>query len=281
MLLKWLSHVLSGLLVLSLCGLIVSTVASQTIMSSRYLESQLSRANGYSRISGGLTDEVSQQTGLGSNPQVKADIQSIITPAVLKQKINTALNQLSLYYQGQGAAPTIDLTGLATQVQAVGVSLPAESALSQPIKLVPDSGTGSTVAYPGRSFAGTRTTTIITSVLLALALLAVSWRRQRYGALPNVLISVGVLIGLLALVLHMGPNLADHYIRFSGAPNAFVSLGRDLAENIVRDLARRFGIVAVICLVVGVIARIWIAYEARRHKSIPQNGKALKPVVTN
>jgi len=270
MLLKWLSHLLAGLLVASLCGLIVSTVMSQTLMSSHYLESQLTKTNGYNRLSGALVNQVSQQAGLPGNPEINAAVQNILTPAVLKQKINTALDQLSLYYQGKGTAPTIDLTDLATQTQAAGVPLPADSPLSKPIKLVPDSGTKNTVTYPGKSLASTRTTTIITSILLILALAAISWQRQRYGVLPNVLISVGVLIGLLALVLHMGPNLANHYIKFSTTLNAFAALGRDLAENIVRDLARRFGIIAGACLIAGIALRIVAAKSLPRTNPLSQ-----------
>lgn len=270
MLLKWFSHMISGLLVASLCGLVVSTIVSQTLMSSRYLEAQLTKANGYNRLSNALAGDVSRQAGVSDNPLVAAAIHNVITSAVLKQKINAALDQLALYYQGKGVAPTVDLTDLAAQAQAAGVPLPADSDLSKPIKLVPDSGTNKTVAYPAKSFTDTRTVTIVTSILLALTLAIISWQRHRYEALPNALISVGVLIGLLALVLHLSSGLADHYITFSASANAFASLGRDLAENVVRDLARRFGTIAGVCLAAGIALRI-AAAKFRPKRAAPSN----------
>jgi multisubunit Na+/H+ antiporter MnhB subunit len=259
MLLKWLSRMISGLLVASLCGLVVSTVVSQTLINSRYLEAELTKANGYNRLSDALTSEISRQAGAADNPLVTAAIHNVVTPAVLKQKINTALDQLARYYQGKGPAPTVSLADLVTQTQAAGVPLPADSDLRKPIKLVPDSGTDSTVTYPAKSFVDTHATAIIASVLLALVLAVISWQRRRYEALPDVLISVGVLVGALALALYLASNAADHYVKFSAASNVFASLGRDMAEDIVRDLARRFAIIAGACLVVGIVLRVAVA----------------------
>jgi hypothetical protein len=271
MLLKLLSHFLSSLLVLSLCGLIVASVMSQTVMSSHYLEGQLDKANAYNRLSAALSDEVTKQAGVAGNPQISAAAKSVLNSAALKQKISTALDQLALYYQGKGPAPTINLNDFTSQLQTAGVALPANNDLSQPIKLAPDAGTNKSVAYPAKSFAQTRTATIITSILLALALLAVSWQRHRYGALPNALITVGVFFGLGALALDLVPGLFDHAVKFDTASNAFASLGHDLAVNIVRDLARRFGIIAAVLLVVGIAGRI----VATRLQS---NSKALTPL---
>ena len=256
MLLKWLSKFLSGLLVLSLGGLIISAVTSQTIMSSSYLESQMDKVDAYSRLSSALSSEVSKQAGLAGNSQAVALVSSVLTPAALKQKINAALDQLTLYYQGKAAAPSIDLNGFAPQLQATGIQLPADSALSRPIKLTRGGGTNNVAAYPARSFADTRTAAIIASVLLTLALLTVSWQRRRYGALPGVFITVGALTGLGALALSLVPGLFDHYVKFNTASNAFASLGRDLAEDIIRDLGRRYGIIAGVCLAAGTALRI-------------------------
>jgi hypothetical protein len=101
-----------------------------------------------------------------------------------------------------------------------------------------------------------RTVSIVASIVLALALLAVSYTQKRYTALPTVLIIVGALIGLLALSLSFAPGIADHFIKFGTVNNAFVSLGHDLTGGISRDLGKRFGIIAGAYLVVGIGTRI-------------------------
>ncbi len=256
MLLKWLSHLLSSLLVASLCALIISTVLSQTLMSSHYLEGQLTKADAYNRLSVALSAQVVQQSDAAANPLVATAVSKILTPDVLKQKINTAIDQLSLYYQGKGPAPSVDLSEFAPQVQAAGVPLPADNQLFQPIKLVPDSGTNKTVAYPGKSFAGAHAAALLSTIMLTLLLAAVSWQRRRYGALPGVAITVGVFVGALALILRSSVGALDHYIKFSTSSNAFAPLAHDLAKNITMDIGNRFGIIALICLVVGIIAGV-------------------------
>jgi hypothetical protein len=257
MLLSWLSKLLASLLTASLCGIIITLTLSQTLMSSHYLEGQLNKTNSYNRLSTALSTEVAKQAGLASNPQVNTLIQGILTPAVLKQKINSALDQLQAYYRGNGATPVIDLSDLASQAQAAGVPLGQNNPLSQPITLGSNSAKASATAKGvSKTFDHVRLTTIITSLVLVVALLAVSWERHRYGALPDVLICVGVLIGLVALIFDLGPSLADHYIKLSSTSNAFAALGHDLAESIARDLARRFGIIAAACLVAGIVTRI-------------------------
>lgn len=256
MLTKWLTHVLSGLLVASLCGLIVSSVLGQTLMNGRYLEGQLTKVNAYNRLSVGLSGEMSKQAGLSGNPEITAKIQSVITPEVLRQRINPVLDQLTLYYEGKGPALSIDLSGLTQQVQAIGVPLPADNSLASPVKVVPNSGTNKTVAHPGKSFSTAHTISLISSIVLAFAVLGLSLLQRRYIVLPGVVISVGVIIGLGALMLELAPSLFDHFVKFSSTSNTFASLGHDLAAAIVRDLAKRFGIIAGVFLVVGVGARV-------------------------
>ena len=99
----------------------------------------------------------------------------------------------------------------------------------------------------------------MTSLLLVVALLAVSWRRHKWAALPDVLITVGVLLGLFAVAFSAASGMAGHYVKFDTASNAFVPIGRDLAAGIAHDLAKRLGIFAAILTVVGIATRIWVA----------------------
>jgi len=224
-----LSKLVASLLVASLCGAIITAVLSQTILSSHYLEGQITEVNGYSRLSDALSNEASQ-TNFANNPQAATTIREILTPGVLQQKINGALNQLQLYYKGKGSVPVINLSDLATQAQAAGVPLGQDSELFQPIRLGSYSNTDR-VQKTAKTFDGVRMATIVTSLLLALVLLVLSWRRHRYTVLPGVLISIGIFMGLTALIFYLGSNLANHFIGFSTTSNAFASLGRPCRKH--------------------------------------------------
>jgi hypothetical protein len=229
----------------------------QTLLSAHYIEGRFESINGYTRLSSALSDEVSKQADIASNPQITAQVQAILKPAVLQQKINGALDQLQLYYQGKGPVPVINLSDLASQAQAAGVPLGQDSSLLKPIPLA--SANNSTQAQKvGQTFDHVRLTTILTSLILIVALLVVSWERHRYAAVPDVLMNVGILMGLVALIFYLAPSLASHYIKFSTTSNAFESLGKDLVIAIIRDLARRFAIIAGSAFIVGLVARILV-----------------------
>lgn len=257
MLLSFLSKTLATLLTAVLSTAIITTIMNQTLLSSAYLEGQMTSVHGYDRASVALSDEIAHSPDLAAYPMAEPVLQSVLTPTVLKQKINGALEQMQAYYQGNGPRPVIDLTDLASQAQAAGVPVPQNSGLTQPIVL---GSSNSNTKNVGRNVSDIRPATLILSVLLATALAAVAWRRRQFKPLPNVLISVGILVGLVALVLHLGSGLADHFLRFGTSSNLFASLGHDLADSIANDLAKRFGVVAVVLLAVGVPARIWVGH---------------------
>jgi hypothetical protein len=227
-------------------------------MNNHYLEGKLTSVNAYSRLSAGLTDEVAKQPELSANPQAAAAISGVITPAAVQKIINSGIDQLSLYYQGKGPAPSIDLSGLGSQLQTAGMPVPVDSPLTKPVHLTPDSGTGKTAAYPGRSFASTQKIAIISALALTLALLVVSWVRHVWTPLPGVLITTGVLTGLIAAACAASSSLLAHYVRFDDASNAFAAVSRDLATAIVHDLTWRFGIIAGVLLVVGIVSRVLV-----------------------
>jgi hypothetical protein len=251
-----LSKLVASLLVACLCGAIITVVLSQTILSSHYLEGRIVKVNGYSRLSDALSNEAAQ-TNFAGNPQAVATLRVILTPSVLQQKINGALNQLQLYYEGKVPVPVINLSDLAAQAQAAGVSMEQDSELFKPIVLGNFSNTAR-VRRAAKTFDGVRTATIVASLMLVLVLLVLCWRRHRYTALPSVLISIGIFMGLTAFIFYLGAGLANRFIGFAGASNAFASLGSDLAESVAHDLARRFAIIAVVCLLVGIGTRMWI-----------------------
>jgi hypothetical protein len=255
MLFSWLSKLLASMLVAVLSGAIITVVMNQTVLSSHYVEGKLASTNSYVRLSDALNTEIAKKASADAETaQFTAKLQGIITPTVLQTKINGALDGLQAYYRGNGALPTIDLTDLAPQVQAAGIPLPADSPLSKPIQL----GSNEKVRGASKTFDHVRLTTIITSLVLIAALLAVSWERHRYAALPDVAITVGGLIAIFALIFGLMPGVISHYVKFDSTSNAFGAIGNDLATSIAHDLAMRFGIIGGLCLVAGIVARIWV-----------------------
>lgn len=253
---SWISKLLASILVAVLVGATITVVVGQTVLNSHYLENRLASTNSYNRLSGGLAQQISQQAGFAGNPQVTAQLSTIVSPTVLRQKINTALDQLHAYYYDNGPQPTIDLTSLAAQAQAAGIPVPPGSGLTKPIVL----SSGQQTQNAGEKLDGVRSGTIVAALLLTAALLALSWRWRKWAILPNVLITVGVLVGLLALAFGMASGLVDRYITFgSTGMSVFAAVGRDLATNISSDIAHRLGIAAAIFAVVGIGTRVLVA----------------------
>jgi hypothetical protein len=270
MILGWLSKLLASLLVSLIFSAGLTVILDGTILNSHYLEGQLLKTNSYMRLSTALSKEIAQKSG-SADPQVQAKLQTILTPALLQQKTTTALDQLQAYYKGKGSAPVIDLTDLAPAVQAAGVPLDSNSPLSKPITL----GANTKVKDFAQTFKNIKLGTIAGAIVLAGLLLFVSWERHRYAALPDVLISVGVLFVLLALSFGFAPGVADHLIKFDSSSNAFASVASDLATSISHDLGMRFGLLAAMLLAIGIGVRTWLA-KRRPAKPTPST---TQPVV--
>ena len=253
-LLSWLSKLLAGILVATLFSAVFAIVLNQTLLSSHYLEGQLAASNSYNKLSDDITAEFVKNAN-PSTPQMTATVKSIVTPAVLQLKISSALDQLEAYYKGNGAAPTIDVSDLMAQAQAAGVPVPNDSDLNKPVVLA-----GNTQAKGiSKKFENVKLSTILASLVLIVALLAISWERHKFAVLPDIAIALGILLGIFALAFRLAPAVADKHIKFNFSSNAFASTGHDLATSISHDLGKRFGIIAISLLLVGIISRVLVA----------------------
>jgi hypothetical protein len=254
MALSWLSKLLSTALVAVLTSTIISFVLNQTVLSSTYMKNKLAETHTYDRLSGALTDQVVRDSGFVS-PIVTTEVHKVLTPEVIKTRLDSTLDQLEAYYNGRGKTPVIDVRDIAAQTQALGLPLstPGGPDLTQPITL---GNTSPNEKYQGISLTTVRMIGVVVSLLLAGLLVIVSWRRGVYKALPDVVISVGVLLGLLALVLVLVPGLFDHFVHFDYGSNVFPGIFHDLANTIAHDIAKRFGIIAAVCLLVGIVTRV-------------------------
>jgi len=255
MLFSWLSKLLASLLVAVLAGATITAVLNQTLLNSHYIEGKLDSTNSYNRLATALSDQISTQAANKGDAATAAKLHTLITPQLLRTKTTSALDQLQAYYRGNGPQPVIDLRDLATQAQAQGIEVPADSAINKPIAIT----SNSQLRDVSKTFDHIRIATIIASAVLVVALLAVSWERHRYAALPDVLIVVGVLVGLLAIAFSAISGMAGHYTKLSTDSNVFAPIARDLAAAIASDLARRLGMYAGLFAAVGIGTRIWVA----------------------
>jgi len=255
-LLSLISKLLSLLLVGAIIVTALALLLSQTLLSSRYIEGELSATNSYSRLSDALVNEFvtqSQKDGQQVDPTLKDKLKTVLTPVVLQQKLDLALENLQLYYQGKGNAPVINVSDLVTKARAVGIQIGDNSGLDKPITIA---GGNNKIKGAGKQFDHAKLLGVAVSAVLAVLLALVSWRRRKWVAIPDVLIWIGISLGIVAAVFTFGPGVAEHYLKFNAASNAFASLGHDLAVAIVHDLGRRLGIVAASYLVAGIAIRI-------------------------
>jgi hypothetical protein len=285
------SKFLAALLVAAISLAALSLLFGQTLLKSVYIENALVTTNSYSRLSDALADEISKQAN-PPDPTLKDKVKLVVTPVVLQQKITLGLNQLQAYYQGKGPAPSIPVDDLKAKAIAAGIPIDdnnnnandvnnnanpqggpqgnpqsnpqgnnagdkEDNPLSKPITF---SGNDQ-IAGIGQKFDEAKWGAVLASVVLAGLLLLVSWKRHRWAALPDVLLTAGILLGFWALAFYIGPGMAQHYIKFDLNSNAFASIGHDLAVSISHDLGKRLGLVAISYFVVGLAARLYIAKQ--------------------
>jgi hypothetical protein len=247
----WVTKLLASLLVFFSVIAIMGFVTSQTVLSGKYLKQQFTKVDGYTRLSSALSAEVAQEAG-ADNPQVAIAAKQILTPQVLQQRTDQALDQYQAYLKGTGQVPTIDLSDLATQARAAGVQIPADSALNQPIKLAPANVSNSKPAQQ----VDRAKLALAAVVVLVLVLAFTSWKSKRYTTIPNALISIGAIVGLLALVILGGQSAIERFVKFDFASNAFASIAHDVVGNIAKDIGHRYGMIAIILLAVGIVSRV-------------------------
>src|SRR6478752_4646379 len=95
--LSLLTKLIASLLVSTLFIAVLTLALDKTIFSSDYLNSQLVSTNSYDKLSNAIADRVAK-TADSPDPTLKSNIETIVTPRVLQQKVSTALNQLEKYY---------------------------------------------------------------------------------------------------------------------------------------------------------------------------------------
>ena len=252
---RWITKVISSLLLLVLVGLTVNTVLNQTVLSSTYLDGQLKKADAYHKLSAAITDELVHNTA-SIDPELSAKVQSIVTPEALEQRIPGALEQLEDYMKNGGNAPQIDISDLVAQARAAGVDIPPDSSLDKPIML--GQVGGYQIQPPSQTAKLVNTLITVAAVVLGAALLLVCCLRRDFRPLARVATWYGVVLGITALVIWFSPDVLASRIQFA-ATNIFASVSQEITTTIAKDIAKRFGTIAAIALAIGLPAWILLA----------------------
>ena len=258
----WLTRIIAGILIASLCAAIITEVFVHTLLSPAYLEHKADQTNTYVQLSNAISAELLKDSNIQNNPQVTSAIHQIVTPSLLRQKTNDALDQLNRYYTKGGLAPSIDLTSEVAQARALGLQIPADSPLNKPITLSANNASTETQTINKR-FDGLRLINIVEIVVAVVALLALSWKRHRYAIIPDIAIVCGILLGIVAGIFSFLPSIFDKYVKFNFNSNDFAAVARTFAESVSRDLGKTFAVIAASLLVAGIVSRIFVGRMAR------------------
>lgn len=252
MLLAFLSRFMSSLLTALLFVIIVGTTANQTILNTGYIEHKLDSQNAYSRLSDGLSTQISKdsQDQTISQPAVASQLKTILTADVLKTKIDTTLKQLQDYYRGNGQVPALDLTDVMQQAQKSGLDIDGGK-FDKPVKL--QAATKLKKVSNAAKFVGIGT--LVAVITLLFGILAIAIKRHNYKPLANIIFSLGIMLSVSGIVLLFVPQTLDKLHNFKTA-GSLLSLVHDLFIVTVRDLGLRLLIPGITLLSLGILAKV-------------------------
>lgn len=267
MLLSWFSRLLAGLLVSLLFIATIGFTVNQTVLNTSYIDGQFKKVDAYTKLSNGIVDQVVKNTGTTNIPagQLAAKLHSIITPAVVEQRLNGTLGQISSYYKQGGAVPTLDVSDLVSQAQAAGVPVQAGN-FAKPIQLNAVTDTKKVSDQLHAAQIGL----IGALILLAVTIVAIAIYKRNYIPLANIFISLGLSVAASGVLGYILVSKLSNHLAINSTNNTFVGLGRDLVKNIGQDLSKRFAITGIIILVVGIITRLLLG----RLNTQPKQAKA-------
>jgi|GEM_PF-1346137 len=252
--LSLLSKFFASLLVPILFIGIVGFTLRQTVFSSHYLEGQLQKTNAYSKLATGINQNIAKNSAdhVLSEQQISSQLSTIITPAVVQQKLNTTLDQIQTYYQGKGPVPTIDVSDLVAKAQAAGLPAPQDNNLTKPIELTPLKK----AQEVNNKLKLAKLLVAVGTLLLIVGMVAIAFVRRNFKPLANVLISLGVLVSLLGGGLLLVPSILNKAAKLNFQTDSFATVGHDLATNMAQSLGARFLAEGIALLLVGIVARV-------------------------
>jgi hypothetical protein len=266
MLLTFLSRLMSSLLTTLLFVTVVGFTASQTILNTHYIENKLQSQNAYDRLSDALSTQISKDSKdpTISQTAVAAQLKTVLTPEVLKQKISITLKQLNEYFHGKGSVPTLDVSDLVQSAQTAGLQIDDDK-FSKPVTLT-DTSKVKKVSDIAK-LAG------IAEVVLLIGILVIAIKRHDYRPLANIVFSLGIMLTVTGAVLLFAPQLLNRLHHIDATKDSLSSLAYDLGTSTFRDFGLRLLIPSAIALLLGILAKVMLRGHRPKQQK-PQIGTA-------
>jgi hypothetical protein len=255
----WVSRFIAAILVSLITVAVLAQVFDATLLSSKYLTQTASRSGIYSSLSVSLTNQLIKQLNSHSSvsgpvtPQQTAVIQSVITPGLIKTKVDSALTGIQAYYKNNGPTPTISLSDVTAQLQAEGLPVATNSnVLTKPINI----NGNQKIREQVKNFEEVKLLATLAAVVLLSLLLFLSWEEHRWKILPDIVIINGAIFGILSLIFIFGIRVVDKYGKLNANSNDLVNTANNYAKALTHGVGEIMGIISVILLVVGIAGRI-------------------------
>lgn len=276
MLLTILSRIMASVLTTLLFITIVGITADQTVLNTGYIETTLEKEKAYDRLSAAISQEISSNSADPSVPkeELASQLEAVITPDVLKEKIDTTLKQLQEYFRGDGPVPTLDISDLVQQAQANGLQIDADK-FNEPVQLT-------AVTEVKKLSDAAQIISIATLVVVAVLLagvIGIAIKRRDWRPLANIVFSLGLMLTITGACLMLVPQIFSRLYTFDAATNPFGSLAQDLAAIAVHDFGIRLLIPGLVALVIGIIAKVLL--KKHKQKRPLDYAKADPPPQTN
>jgi hypothetical protein len=262
--LVWLNRLSASALTILLFVLVVAFAASQTFLNAAYAKSELQHQNAYSRLSKAVSTDIANKSGDASDPQLVTQLQKVITPQILQQRLDNTIDQIQNFYQHNGKVPTLDVSDLIDKAQSDGLPVPDNAELQKPIELSALKKTKELANVIKLVSIGLA----VVILLLIITLFAIARKRRNYKPLAAVLISLGIMLSVTGGALLLIPHVFNKLVGFNPETNPYGTLGRDLTLDTIRDFAMHLFVPGVALLVAGILLRVLIG-KVRRRKAAP------------
>jgi hypothetical protein len=277
MMLSWFNRFMASALTTLLFVVVVLFAASQTFLDGQYIKTQLKDQNAYNRLSTAISSDIAKNADDVTTPQnqVTSQLQTIITPQILQQRLTKTIDEVQAYYQDKGPVPTLDVSDLVDKAQTAGLPAPDDSKLQGPIKL--------TAATKAKSFS--TAAKAIGAAMLALILLliigifVIARKRHNYKTFTAVLTSLGIMLSVTGAALLIVPHIFNKLYTFNPSTNPFGALAHDLALGILHDFALHLLIPGLAILAIGILIRVLIGRAAKRAKADTDAAPTAEPDV--
>jgi len=267
---KWLSRLLGSLLAITLMVTAVAWVSNSTVWNSDYVLKTASSHGFYDGVAKALPPVLIDTSATGDQRYL---LSQLITTSFVRVHLEDAIAGLQKYYRDGGTPPSLDLSDVKRQFDALGLVPPplVATLINKPVEL-------SNPAVDAVAQGASQKTALLlwlapaTAAVIIVIIAAITGRR-RWSALAGAAVGAAGVTAIASGISLIVPGIAT----MSLATSAWGQLAgplKGLGDAISRDVSQRllwwavgFGIAAVVLGACGVMAAA--AHRMRRHPDKP------------